>query len=399
MSIIEGGAGSPARHDLEQVVARAVRQLGSVRVDRLKSKLPKPYQRPQAELAAALGSLAERREVFRHPTAKTTFLAHDPLAALPARVLGAVGDGARTAAELVQHLAAGAQASTLGPDGLKAAVESVVQSLVEAGQLFEHRFGKGRAAVRYGRDPATHDPGPRLRATALAALEGRSLTAAELRRRLGVEARQLGLGAKAATAAIDGALRALVAEGSLFEHLPPSGGRSLRYARAPQPRPALGPYVSRAVDALRAALTQLAPFGVTAGEVVRALAHELGLDDVDGAGSPGRQGSEASEGAQRKAQSGTAGGEGDAESRVLRALDEVAASEPEGSILPVPAVRNRAGLDKATFDRAALALAEAERVALHYYDRPYTISESERDKLVRDERGTYYIHMARRSET
>jgi hypothetical protein len=444
----EGGAFG--RHELEQVVARAVQQLGSVRVDRLRSKLPKPYQRPQAELAAALGALADRREVFRHPTAKTTYLARDPLATLPALVLGAVDGGARAGAEIVQRLAGGAQELALGPDGLRAAVESVLQALVEGGQLFERRAGKGRGAVRYAREPAPREPGPLLRQAALAALDGRALTTADLLRRVGDEARSHGLSAKAAPAAAKEAVRALVAEGLVFEHRPPPGGRAVRYARAPQPRPALGPYLGPAAAAVRHALAQLAPFGVTVDEALRALGHQLGAGAVgegaappkaarprgetsspghggatpagerareerfDGGparGAPGEREAAAPNGgvgAPAGADAGRAvtGGRGEppvdgaeAERCVLMALDEIAAGEPPGSIIAVARVRARAGLPKAAFDRSALALAEAERVALHYYDHPFSMTPAERDELVRDEEGTYYIRMARRRGT
>jgi predicted transcriptional regulator len=47
--------------------------------------------------------------------------------------------------------------------------------------------------------------------------------------------------------------------------------------------------------------------------------------------------------------------------------------------------------DKQSFDQTALSLAEQNRVALHWHDYPSSLSQSERDELVRDERGNYYI--------
>ncbi len=49
-----------------------------------------------------------------------------------------------------------------------------------------------------------------------------------------------------------------------------------------------------------------------------------------------------------------------------------------------------------TFDAAVLRLADQDRIVLHRDDHPAGLTEAERDELVRDENGTYYISIARR---
>lgn len=52
--------------------------------------------------------------------------------------------------------------------------------------------------------------------------------------------------------------------------------------------------------------------------------------------------------------------------------------------------------DKATFDQAVLRLAESERVALHHHDYPGGLSQEEREALVIDDRGNFYVGIALR---
>jgi hypothetical protein len=49
-----------------------------------------------------------------------------------------------------------------------------------------------------------------------------------------------------------------------------------------------------------------------------------------------------------------------------------------------------------TFDAAVLRLAEEGRIVLHRHDQPSTLTDAERNELVRDEAGTYYTSIAQR---
>ncbi|MCU0681904.1 MAG: hypothetical protein MUF34_06540 [Polyangiaceae bacterium] len=322
--------------DLEQVLARTVRQFGEVQTRGLKEKLPRPFQRPEAELKAVLGALADRGEIFRHPTAKTKFLAFDSAAAVRNLLI-----------------------ETVGP---------------------------------------------------------KALTEAELKKQVAKRGASLGL-AKALGPLTGDALQALVNEGTAFVHRappPPEGTTSrapktLRYASVPPPPPELRPYVRRAAREVRALIKTLAPFGATVADALRAFAVELGLSPPTLHAPPARQPATTPEKAAEarvsaplpnanvgRTEPSHGNGSADATERLLRALDEVAAREPPGSLLLVEKVRARAGLDKQAFDQAALALAGAERVVLHYHDHPASLPAAELAEFVDDGNGTYFIGIARR---
>jgi hypothetical protein len=54
-------------------------------------------------------------------------------------------------------------------------------------------------------------------------------------------------------------------------------------------------------------------------------------------------------------------------------------------------LRRSAGLVKSAFDKVILSLALQGKVALHHHDFPSSLSPQEREELVRDEQGTYYV--------
>jgi hypothetical protein len=83
-----------------------------------------------------------------------------------------------------------------------------------------------------------------------------------------------------------------------------------------------------------------------------------------------------------------------AHARVLNALCELERESPRGALLSVRELRTRSGLDKPSFDRAALALAGQGRVSLHAHDHAAGLTESERRALIEDERGVHYVGIA-----
>lgn len=65
-----------------------------------------------------------------------------------------------------------------------------------------------------------------------------------------------------------------------------------------------------------------------------------------------------------------------------------------GALIGARELRRVANLSKEAFDRAALALSRAGRLSLHRHDYPASLTPAERDELVTDGAGTYYIGMA-----
>lgn len=84
---------------------------------------------------------------------------------------------------------------------------------------------------------------------------------------------------------------------------------------------------------------------------------------------------------------------------ILEQMNRIKPDAANGALVSIAELRRAlAGEmpDKSVFDEAILRLAEAGRVALHHHDYPGSLSQEERDALVLDERGNYYIGIALR---
>lgn len=80
--------------------------------------------------------------------------------------------------------------------------------------------------------------------------------------------------------------------------------------------------------------------------------------------------------------------------KFLAAVRAEAKGESPGALLAVRAVRERAALPKEEFDAIALKLSRDGRLVLHYHDFPSSLSKGQRDALIRDPKGSYYVGMA-----
>ena len=67
-----------------------------------------------------------------------------------------------------------------------------------------------------------------------------------------------------------------------------------------------------------------------------------------------------------------------------------------GALVAARNLRRAAKLDKHEFDRAVLELARNGRLTLHRHDFATSLSATERDELVSDGEGTFYVGMALR---
>jgi hypothetical protein len=67
-----------------------------------------------------------------------------------------------------------------------------------------------------------------------------------------------------------------------------------------------------------------------------------------------------------------------------------------GALIGSRDLRRAAGIEKPQFDRAVLELARQGRVSLHRHDYPASLSDAERDELVSDGDGGYYVGLALR---
>ncbi len=84
---------------------------------------------------------------------------------------------------------------------------------------------------------------------------------------------------------------------------------------------------------------------------------------------------------------------------MLDLMEELEPAARNGAAVPIAGLRHAMefqNLDKSAFDNEILRMAEREILDLHRYDYPMGLSQAERDDLVSDDRGGYYIAVARR---
>ena len=67
-----------------------------------------------------------------------------------------------------------------------------------------------------------------------------------------------------------------------------------------------------------------------------------------------------------------------------------------GALVTARVLRQAANISKTAFDQLALALAREGRIVLHEHDFPSSLSESDRDLLISDGQGSYFVGMALR---
>jgi hypothetical protein len=81
----------------------------------------------------------------------------------------------------------------------------------------------------------------------------------------------------------------------------------------------------------------------------------------------------------------------DAEPLLLRAITRLQPPGQRRALVSIRELRRSVVLAKSVFDGIVLSLAIQGRVALHHHDFPSSLSPEEREELVRDEQGIYYV--------
>jgi hypothetical protein len=175
-------------------------------------------------------------------------------------------------------------------------------------------------------------------------------------------------------------LRSAVARKLLYPHKKGSRGAAKLYGRHPDLKAILG----KTREVLRKALVVAERHEISQHSIATLLLAELGLTWPHEEAEPERTGREA-----------TTSDEA-AKVEFLDALRALGAESPRQALHSLPDLRKRTTLDKTNFDRIALALAREETVSLHHHDHPASMSPQERNELVQDSRGTFYIGVAPR---
>jgi hypothetical protein len=144
--------------------------------------------------------------------------------------------------------------------------------------------------------------------------------------------------------------------------------------------PEPGPYLGKTIQDITAVQRLLAPFQISLEAIHEALGHELGLEHEKRAPSWERP----------QEQSASR----DAEPLILQGITRLQPLGQKRALVSIRELRRSVSLSKSLFDKAVLSLALQGKVALHHHDFPSSLSPDERDELVRDEQGTYYVGIA-----
>jgi hypothetical protein len=241
----------------------------------------------------------------------------------------------------------------------------LARELAREGTL--HRFAKGATVeIFYSEDP-------------IARLD--QLVPELLRRQGPLNAQQLKKAVKEAAPHHDGVvsdwLKAALARNVIFQH----PGKAKTFVPDP-PAPDLKLLLKKPLAELEKLLAPLAAKGISREQIASFLRAELGVAEPDPS----------------TVVVPTTGSRVGGTSRdvFLAALRRFAADNPKGALLPVRELRARAGLAKQDFDTTALALSREGLLVLHHHDHAASLSEAEKNSLVRDTLGRHYVGVALR---
>jgi hypothetical protein len=190
-------------------------------------------------------------------------------------------------------------------------------------------------------------------------LADRALTASDLQRKMG---RHLaGFSTTEKRALVESQVDTLLAAGRLYRHPPPGKGKP-KYSAKPAKAT---DYVAKLQKELDALVAKLTPDGITREQILEALRGERPLAELP--------------------------------QRIARRITEYLKSKPGG--IEVGRLRRDLGLslaDKAAFDEAVLSLYRQRHVYLDRHDWPAGLNQAEKDELVTDGRGNYFVVIALR---
>jgi len=170
-------------------------------------------------------------------------------------------------------------------------------------------------------------------------------------------------------------LQSLIAERCVWRY-PPLGKSKILFGRTP---PAPGPYLQELGSKLASVVGGLLAAGVPLDDVRRAL-----VQLVEGAGIPF--------GATNYKHEMMARPRVD----LIQAIRQLEPGADRGALVGACDLRRAVQMEKTQFDRTVLELAQQGRLSLHRHDYPAGLSAAERDELVTDGNGSYYVGVALR---
>jgi hypothetical protein len=243
----------------------------------------------------------------------------------------------------------------------------IARELAARGTVY--RWAKGSAEWFFASDPAAT-----LEKAVPGALAAGPLPADVLERRIVLET-------KVPKARFDEWKKGALARGNLFLVAAASSAATKSKVKLVSLEPDLRAALKVAIGALQKGLKALDAKGVSRERIARVLWEELGLPVAILSSAPMTPTLSSSSGrADRDA--------------FLRALQELASEHPSGTLLAVGDLRSRLTLDKTRFDAMALSLVREGSIILHHHDHADGLLADDRNRLVRDANGTYYVGIA-----
>lgn len=189
-------------------------------------------------------------------------------------------------------------------------------------------------------------------------------------------------------------LQAAVGRADIFRHPRLPTGKTDLYGIRP---PVLEPYLKDLGKQLSKVVATLTDSGVPRDDLRRALIQMLESTGIAfGSGLSNRQIDEDVEAAPSAAPSDSQGTAKTVD--LITLMKRIEPGAERGALVGARELRRFAQLDKATFDSAVLGLAAQGKLSLHHHDFAASLSQQERDELVTDGFGTYYIGMALRQD-
>lgn len=335
-------------HDeLREAVKRILQQAQAPKaIPQLRKDLAGAFRISSKELGALLDQMTPAGEVFSWPQKK--FWDRDPRRVLPDLIVSFMAKSVVASASKIKT-------------GLKLPLEIIepaLSELLDAGRLY--RWQPGKTPYFCLTEPRKTALEAILNALAAGPLTEKDLIIGWVRKKLpGYQARHL--------------KEHLSYSDQVYEY-PKYGMVKSRYGLEP-PEP--GPYLSKAVQDITAVHDLLAPCQVSLEGIYEALGRELDLEPMARAPSPERSPDERTS---REAQP-----------LILEGITRLQPLGQRRALVSIRDLRRSVSLKKSVFDRAVLSLALQGKVALHHHDFPSSLSPDEREELVRDEQGTFYV--------
>jgi hypothetical protein len=234
----------------------------------------------------------------------------------------------------------------------------LLTSLVEKKNLFEWP-AKVKGAPRYWKEPLSSEF---ISGKIGQSLTEKPMTSLELKKVL--TKKLFGISQKA----IDPIIQSQILQGTIIQH-PKMGGLKAKLGQQP---PDPKPYLQKVQKELDLVGKILAPARVSREEINEALFELLGASAHQSL--PLEKPLTV-----------------DLEEQILSKMVEVEPQAPYGALVSLRNVRRTLVLEKGLFDRTIIDLAKKGRIVLHQHSFPQGLSEEERNALVDDQRGHWYV--------